>query len=248
VCNEYDAFGADDNEMRDSLDPITAERLLDGTADDPPALAMLLDRAAAKGRPIELTGEAAALAAFRAAEALPAAPTVPATPAVPRSPARRRWLTAVAAATFTFAFAGVAVAAGALPNPLRPAATTAPQPSKDTPSRAAPPSNGRGNGPTAAPPDAAVPGLCQAYLAQLAAGHEEELRNPRFAALVELAGGADRVRAYCEEHAARPSPGPSHGRPDRGPTEPPKPTPAQNPPGPPNPPEQGRPSRPSAGL
>lgn len=217
--NESGAFGAEDNEMRESLDPATAERLLDGTSDMPPALANLLAHAAAPGRPMELTGETAALAAFRVAPA----PAKLARPAPARSPARRRWLIAVAAATFTFASAGIAVAAatGVLPGPLRPAAT--PQLATDTPTLAAPPPGDRGNGPTAPPPDPAIPGLCRSYLAQLAAGNHDELRNPRFAALVELAGGAEHVQAYCDEQVAGPSPEPTHGRADNHPTGPPTP-------------------------
>jgi len=235
VRNDSAAFGADDNEMRESLNPVTAEQLLDGTADTPPALANLLARAAAPGQASELTGEAAALAAFQAAGRSAAyAPARPGTPVRSR-PARRRWLVAVAAAVFTFASAGVAVAAatGIIPNPLGPDTST-PTSSDDTSSRGAPPPGNRGShpaGPTAPPPDAAVDGLCRAYLAQAANGRKEELNNPRFEALVQLAGGADKVAAYCTARLAEPTPGstteptpgPTHGRPDNHPTGPPTP-------------------------
>src|SRR5512139_2078295 len=101
VRNESGARDAEHSEMvgnqHETLDDVTAERLLDGTDGRPSALARLLARAAGPATAAELNGEAAALAAFRSARLSP-------------TRSRRRWLVAVAALVFTFASTGVAVA------------------------------------------------------------------------------------------------------------------------------------------
>jgi hypothetical protein len=176
----------------------TAEHLLRGRsgATGHDRLSDLLTAAAAPARDGELTGEQAAVAAFRAARLEPA-------------PQRRRpWmlkialanvLTAKIAGVTALAAGGIALAAatGTLPGhqreaPVLPAssevATTTP--SAQTPEKK--PDN-------TASPSPSLKGLCQAYTAGAGADHGKAKDNPAFSALVTAAGGAAPVPAFCAD-------------------------------------------------
>jgi hypothetical protein len=194
-------------------DAAVAESLLDGGCDGPPELVALLARASAPAHPVELAGEAAALAAFRAAAAAPA----------PRA-ARRvvtRLVTAKAAVLAALAIGGVAIAATGVVLPMsgggRPAVTPSSRPPGVTPTDAwqtsgAPRTTGSPASPTPTPgpaPAAALVGLCRAYHAVADNGRGKALRTPAFSALVAAAGGAARVPAFCARLDAEPTAGPS---------------------------------------
>lgn len=162
-----------------------AEQLLDGTVD--PALARLLDAAAAPARPAELAGEDAAVAAFRAAAFRP------------DTPGRRRPVTLVkvaAAAVAVLATGGVGVAAatGHIGGPsVRPAThhavvgTTTAVVHRTT--GTAPVSTRDSHGTATSPPSLAD--LCRTFAEHPAPA------DPAFAPLVTAAGGQPRVSAYC---------------------------------------------------
>jgi hypothetical protein len=178
-------------------------------ATDP--VAALLAAAAGRGRPGELAGEEAALAAFRAARATPAA-------AVPHRPRGRRlttgavaWIGAVAAtATAGAAFAAVARDRGpdpVAPMPSRP--SPSPQhsgPRSHEPGRSAPPGALPPGAPspiTATPPASLAPtdqlhGLCRAWRAKRPEQREKALRTPAFQRLVTAAGGPAEVEPFCQ--------------------------------------------------
>ncbi|MET9885666.1 hypothetical protein ABZZ20_21515 [Streptomyces sp. NPDC006430] len=239
------------------IDRDTAEQLLGrsvvGAADGHEALVELLSAAAAPPADGELSGERAALAAFRAAQLAPA--PVP----VAQHPRRRPMLTSVlakalsakvAAAAVATALGGVAVAAGtghlpaALgggPNPGRaePSDTSAaasrsvsPNPNPNPTTRAA------------APLTAELAELCRAYDRARDAHPGELPAESRFTVLVTVAGGPDRVAGYCAPvreasggpgatpaATDRPTAAPSSGRPTSR-TEPPDNRPTSAGPGP----------------
>lgn len=214
---------ADRTESDRFLDAVRAGQPTDA-ADEP--LARLLSAAGAPARPGELAGEREALAAFRAARSAPA-------PAPARTPRRRRfttgavvWIAGIAAT----ATAGAAFAAVTLDQPEEPAppprsTTPAPGPSdresggspsstgggtptSGAPSRTGAPSTGsapttRGGGPK---PDgsAQVAGLCRAYLAKKPDQRAKALETPGFAPLVNAAGGAAEVEAFCRRLVPEP--------------------------------------------
>ncbi|SCG44706.1 hypothetical protein GA0070560_10487 [Micromonospora halophytica] len=221
-----------------------SERLLDaartGASGDVDPLARLLSAAAGPTRPGELAGEDAAVAAFRAARA--------AGPAAVAPPRRRRGLTtgvvAWIAGVAATATAGVAFAAVTIDRPTgpeRPPRPSAPAPTSadDTPDRTGTPTGGTSSGGPSATPGpvpstaagsdrpgapggpagtAQLTGLCRGYLAKPAAQREKALRTPAYADLVDAAGGAERVDAYCqglvpEQSPAAVSPEPSRARP-----------------------------------
>lgn len=211
------------------IDPRTAEGLLRDGAAGHPLLNQVLAAAAAPPSEAELRGEQAAVHAFRRAR-----PAEPAT-ARPRS-ARAVWArlvtVKVAALALAIAAAGVAVAAGTgvLPNPLRaPIASPASPTASSGPSAA--PAPGRRPTPSAtpAPPTTAeLFGLCQAYLAHVAAKPGTPWPNPGLAVLTQAAGGAELITAFC---VALDQPGPTTaptkdpGNPAGHPTGPPSPHP-----------------------
>jgi hypothetical protein len=197
--------------------------------DDP--LADLLHAAAAPGRPEELAGRAAAMAAFRAAR--PGASATPAG-APPRRFALGRLLTVkIAALAAAVAVGGVALAAsvGVLPNPLRPAPasssssplspgashSTTSQPTSAGPSATSAPTAG----PSAAPvPTTGLAGLCHAYLRDPDRGNGKAKENPAYSALADAAGGRELIEGYCtglipEKTKAPAKPSPSHPQPSR---------------------------------
>jgi hypothetical protein len=144
-----------------------------------------------------LPGEAAAMAAFRAAQ-------------LAHSRKRRRSVIGklltlkVAMGTATaVAAGGVALAAsnGTLPNPLTEHA--APQASA-----AADNADGKGK---AGSPSPSLIGLCKAYGAKVGANEQgKALDSPAFQALITAAGGKDKVTSYCEDLLASAKPKDAH--------------------------------------
>lgn len=189
------------------MDQETVERLLVGPAadaqDGPDALVRFLAAVRAAPRPHELSGEGAALEAFRMAQAGDA---VPVTVSRPERRLRAGLLGAKLAlgALLATATGGVALAAvtGHLPGPLgggggadttaspstgadgRPTPTTAPTtPAVDPTHRPASP--------------AALAGLCTAFRAE-GGDRGRALETSRFADLVAAAGGRKQVAGYCD--------------------------------------------------
>ncbi|MGR6318348.1 hypothetical protein Q2K19_01065 [Micromonospora soli] len=216
------------------MDQETAERLLGGPTvdaqDGPEVLVQLLAAVRAAPHPHELSGEGAALQAFRMARA-------GSVPAAARP--ERRLLTSLLAAKLALAAllaagtGGVALAAvtGALPGPFGTGgATTTPSGGDDRPSSTGDP----GGSPTPAAPTArpgslaALAELCTAYRAQPGEDRRGSLETPRFADLVAAAGGREKVPGYCNQlldgrgSPGGPNPGPTK-RPQttRGPDRPP---------------------------
>ncbi|MEH0973711.1 hypothetical protein V6U77_21540 [Micromonospora sp. CPCC 205546] len=219
------------------MDQETAERLLGGLVPDPQdgprPVASLLTAARAAPHPDELTGEEAAVRAYRLARA----GNPPVLPSV-RRPALAGFGVRAALAGVALALTGgVALAAtgGALPHPLRaPAPTTAPahSPTADASRTAAPdrppaPTGGVQGRPE---PDAAVRKSCQDYRA----GGGDASDDAAFADLIRAAGGREEVPGYCERVLAdEPGTPVPHGspsdRPGAAPTERPGAAPTERP-------------------
>ena len=192
------------------IDRATAEQLLSGPpagrGGAPDELADLLVAAAAPAARGELAGESAILAAFRAAQVTPV-----------HHPGRRHMMKTALAKLLTIkaaavvaatAVGGVAFAAstGNLPESFgggaKPGAHASPSPHE------------RGN----ASPSPSLVGLCRAYHAGAGDNPGKALENPAFGALIDAAGGKDKVTAYCTALLAKQgkkAAGPSHspGRP-----------------------------------
>ncbi|SCL23615.1 hypothetical protein GA0070624_2769 [Micromonospora rhizosphaerae] len=200
------------------MDQETVERLLVGPVaypqDGPEALVQLLTAVRAAPRPHELTGEGAALQAFRLARA-------GALSAATSRPERRvlagllRAKVALAALLAAAATGGVALAAatGTLPGPLggadgattSPSATANGRPSPTTGPDASPTAAGESGLPPATP---ALVGLCTAYRAEEGEARGRALETARFAELVSTAGGREKVPGFCDRLLA--------GRDDQG--------------------------------
>ncbi|GAB2810482.1 hypothetical protein [Lentzea nigeriaca] len=202
----------------------TAERLLcdapgrtRATGHD--RLSEVLAAASAPARDRELTGEQAALAAFRAAR-------------LATAPQRRRprmlkialanVLTVKIAAVTAAAAGGIALAAatGTLPGQRH----EEPSPAADTNvvATTSVTTKDKPNSPDKKPDNSASPspslkGLCQAYTAGAGSEHGKAHENPAFSALITAAGGADKVPAFCADQL-----GEKPGKPDH--TAPGKPT------------------------
>ncbi|RZU74510.1 hypothetical protein EV384_2980 [Micromonospora kangleipakensis] len=191
------------------MDQETVERLLVGPVADPQngpeALVRLLTAVRAAPRPHELTGERAAMEAFRTARA-------GAVPAPAARPERRilagllNAKVALAALLAAAATGGVALAAatGNLPGSLGGAddSTTAPSASAgghptptSGPGVSPTPDVGASARPTGSP---ALVGLCTAYQAEANGNRYRALESPRFAELVSAAGGREKVPGYCD--------------------------------------------------
>ncbi|GAA1422264.1 hypothetical protein ACFQZ4_12900 [Catellatospora coxensis] len=200
------------------LDPGTSERLLDGArsqvADQGP-VGDLLARAAAPGRPEELAGAPAVMAAFRAAYPQPVART--------RRTLRRAVALKVAAIVATLTVGGVAFAAhsGVLPNPFpigpqSPASPSDSQPDRTPGQHTSPAPSGSPtplpSGSVSAP--ANVHGLCRSFLATAEKDKPKATDSPVYAPLVAAAAGQD-LTDYCtaliEANAGRPSANPGNG-------------------------------------
>ncbi|MDG4750485.1 hypothetical protein O7630_06025 [Micromonospora sp. WMMD718] len=184
------------------LDQETVERLLVGRSGDtptaPPGLAAVLDAVRAAPGTGELDGEAAAVAAFRAARWMRR-----------RRGARFGVRVAVAALAASLT-GGVALAAtGNLPRAARPAAppvVTAP------PAPSARPSPPAGSPAPRTPHPSSPPGLCVAYRAVAEPERGRALATPAFSGLVAAAGGHDRVPDYCAGLLGDDPPGKAGGR------------------------------------
>lgn len=181
------------------LDRETAERLLDGEGATAGAsasrLSHMLRAAAVPGRPHELSGVDAAVIAFRAARA--------------KRPARRTWrgLLAVIIAALAVLGGGYAFASttGIIPAPFNfvpqpelPANPPGASPSRPSAGTTKPVPPSPGPSPEVIAPQA-LRGLCQAFMNKPPAERGKALESPAFADLVEAAGGADGVEAYCTE-------------------------------------------------
>ncbi|MEU4560857.1 hypothetical protein AB0F72_20970 [Actinoplanes sp. NPDC023936] len=198
------------------MDRKTAERLLRGGAPGHP-LAEVLSAAKAPATERELSGEAAAMAAFRAAA-----------PAPRRHPMLTFLSFKVAAAAFatTATVGGVALAAstGTLPSPIfasssakpshapsspSPSRSLSPSPSRSLSPGASPtpphsPSRGSSPRPRSSPPASAKPrieldDLCREFDGRDRDGRTRALDDDRFGELIERAGRKERVERFCSD-------------------------------------------------
>jgi hypothetical protein len=207
---------ADDQDLLD--------RLLDGWLDPasaPPGygrLARLLAAVTAKAAPEELAGERLAMASFAAAMRSHPPTLSPRRTAVPRKVLTMKAATAALVAVLSLG--GVAAAAsGLLPDQASPVADQAPattgadaaahglgQAAAANPGGAANAGSAAGQGrESAVGPDvtgAARAGLCRAWQAGQGGEHGRRMDAVAFQALVDAAGGADQVAAYCEDVTA----------------------------------------------
>jgi hypothetical protein len=234
------ALGLDMHPLLGFLEPAppvadqdTLERLLDGRLDPAAApagyggLARLLAAAAAPAAPQELAGEQLALATFAAELRSHPSTHIPRRTAVPRKIVTMK--AAAAALVAVLSIGGVAAAAsGLLPGQASPVAdqagaTTAADTAAHGLGKAAV-ANTDGTAQTgsadgqgresAVGPDAtaaARAGLCRAWQAGQGADHGQRAESVAFQALVDAAGGADKVAAYCKDIAAGSSTG-AHGK------------------------------------
>jgi hypothetical protein len=224
------ALSADDQDL---LDRLLLDRLLDRRLDPASApsgnggLARLLAAATAPATPEELAGEQLVMAKFTAAMR-----SHPPTLAPRRTPVPRKLLTikaAAAALVAVLSIGGVAAAAsGLLPDQASPVADQA---TASTGGDAAAQGLGKaaaanlggtaqsgsaeGQGrASAVGPDAtaaARAGLCRAWQAGQGADHGQKADSVAFQALVEAAGGADNIAAYCQDVTAGTGAG-AHGQ------------------------------------
>jgi hypothetical protein len=205
-------------------DQDTLERLLDGRLDAasaPPGyggLARLLVATSAPAAPEELAGERQALATFAAVMRSHPPTLSPRRTAVPRKVFTMK--AAAAALVAALSIGGVAAAAtGLLPDQAavvanQAAATTAANAAAHDLGKAAVANMGGtakagstdGQGrESAVGPDAtaaAHAGLCRAWEAGQGGDHGRRMDSVAFQALVDAAGGADKVAAYCRDVAA----------------------------------------------
>jgi len=243
--NDEDALGADMHrplgflEAAPAVDQDLLDRLLDGRLDPasaPPGyseLARLLAAATAPAAPEELAGERLAMATFAAVMRSTPPTLVPRRTAVPRKVLTMK--AAAAALVAALSLGGVAAAAsGLLPDQASPvaeqaAASTGADAATHGLGKAAAANlggaadagsaDGQGRA-SAVGPDAsgaARAGLCRAWEAGEGGDHGRRMDAVAFQALVEAAGGADQVAAYCEDVAVSSSGG-AHGK---GPASPP---------------------------
>jgi hypothetical protein len=200
------------------------DRLLDGRLDPasaPPGyggLARLLAAVAAPAAPQELAGAQRAMATFAAAMRSHPPTLSPRRTAVPRKVLTMK--AAAAALVAALSLGGVAAAAGGLlPDQASPVADQAPATmgadaaAHGVGKAAAANLGGSANAgsadgqgrESAVGPDAtgaARAGLCRAWQAGQGGEHGRRMDAVAFQALVEAAGGADQVAAYCEDVAA----------------------------------------------
>jgi hypothetical protein len=203
------------------LEAATADALLDGRGDGPPELVALLARATAPCHPVELGGEAVAVAHLRATRSALTSPHPPAS----RRGALTRVLTvkAAAAAVAVLAVGGVAIAAtvGASPPGIGDSGGGAAIGPGGTRVDSAGPRQTAGVSPSPAASTSAAAsaaeskslrGLCAAYLKAVAKNPGKALQNKAFAKLITAAGGADQVPQFCADLLADPAATPSpHG-------------------------------------
>jgi len=188
------------------LDQDAADRLLTGQldpADAPPGyagVARLLAAATAPASPDELAGAAAAAAEFTAAMHSPHSPHSPLVPRSAPMPSKLLSLKATAVAVVAvLSIGGVAAATGLVSVQL--VAGHAP-----TASRGA--SAAHAERGTAVAVDsrsageAALGGLCRAYLAGQGGQNGKREDSSAFRALAAAAGGADKITAFCQSTAS----------------------------------------------
>jgi hypothetical protein len=189
----------------DRIDRETAERMLRGSSADPNRVAEILAAAAAPPRHGEVSGEGAAVTAFRAARVDGAA-------RARRGPRLRGLLSlraamlaagvAVAgaglvtvAATSPFGLPGSDAWSGGQPGAAGSSVSASPA-SSSTPPKKGPVTTATGS-PWAVPGPGAV-GLCRAYDSK-GNGRGKALDSPAFQGLVKAAGGKEKVPAYCAQ-------------------------------------------------
>jgi hypothetical protein len=201
---------------RSELQPAQAEHLLDGPElvdEAPQPIALVLAAARAAGRPHELLGEEAAVAAFHSARF-----DHPSLPPAPPSWARVLTVKAVVLALL-IGVASVALAAGVriviapassqTPDAPSPAAATTPAPIGQPAARPTPtPTLTPTPTPTSSPADMAA--LCQAYRRQDHPHPEDSATGSPYSALIVAAGGKDEVAAFCARLDAGATDKPAH--------------------------------------
>lgn len=223
--NGFERRGAGRSEMRTSTPPrlsvAATERLLDG-GDGPADLRRLLTAAAGPGTASELAGERAAVAAFSAP--LPGAS--PERPAMLRTLLSKTLaMKALAVIALTAgATGGVALAATSAYAPTEAPGSSNSQAADrsgeaaaadddldgtveigadDTDGPTGDPVTGQigdpGSAGASGPPDQALPGLCHAWIAGAGDNPGKASDNPVFTLLVDTAGGAGEVTAYCDD-------------------------------------------------
>ncbi len=172
-----------------TLTPQAAEQLLNGHV--PAAghyrLASLLKSAAAPASPGELHGEAAAVAAFRAAQRTPAIRT----PLIPRMLVLK---VSAIAALVTAAGLAVASGTGILPTPFSPAPQLT---SSSSPAEIRPTTPNPATVSPSEQPPAGIKGLCNSYLGKGPDGRAKALESKPFEELAKAAGGPSKVEQFC---------------------------------------------------
>jgi hypothetical protein len=199
----YEGFDAGGREMSirrsPRIGPFTAQRLLRGEATGPDRLAELLATAAAPVARDELVGEEVAISAFQEAHLAPAHP-LRSKSMIKTALAKLLTLKVAAVALTATAAGGVALAAGTghLPDSVgggTPTAQPTPSHGGGTPQTGkAVAAQGKDHG---ASPSPSLVGLCHAYQAGAGDNPGKALDNPAFTHLITVAGGKDKVVAYC---------------------------------------------------
>ena len=178
----------------------TAQRLLRGEKAGQGRLAELLAATAAPAERAELLGEEAAVSAFREAHLVPAAS--PRRKSMIKTALAKLLTLKVAAAALTVTAAGgaaLAAGTGNLPGSANGGATPSAQPTSDHTTgiqHTTKPSPTRDEH-SGADPSPSLVGLCHAYRAGAGDNPGKALGNPAFTHLVTVAGGKDKVAAYC---------------------------------------------------
>jgi hypothetical protein len=188
--------------------------------DGPDPVTDLLTAAAAPARAGELAGERAALAAFRSARLAPVhrrrRRSMTQMMGARLLTARAAVIAAVAATTVggvAFAASGGLSAGHGVPPatvPASPGSAFEPQTSTATGSGGV---RSTEAGVDLTRPDPSLVGLCHAYTAGAGADHGKASQSPAFRALIDTAGGADRVPGYCARLLAAAHLGDSDERP-----------------------------------
>jgi hypothetical protein len=205
------------NHQERRIDRRTAERLLGGApADVPDALAGLLAAVVAPPRDGELTGEPAAMAAFREPARHSTVPRPRSSWMITSASARPRTVKVTAAVAAICAVSGVAAVAatGHLTSPAggspAPSSTSSDVTTHSTITIGTSAVRGASAGGHGGSPSPSPAGLCHAYAAGAKSAHGKALDNPAFTALVTAAGGRAKVDAYCTIVLAGPAGASTH--------------------------------------
>jgi hypothetical protein len=201
----YEGFDADGREMSihrpHRIGRSTAERLLRGETAGPDQLSELLAMAATSAGHDEFAGEEAAVAAFWKAHLAPA-PQLRRRSMIKTALTKLLTIKVAAVALTATAAGGVALAAGTgnLPRSLGGAAPTArPTPTHDAGTHHTGKASDARDGHSSASPSPSLVGLCHAYRAGAGDNPGKALDNPAFTHLIAVAGGKDKVAAYCTD-------------------------------------------------